>query len=201
MINNRFSTVAGVLVIFAAFAARATAAEDTPDPNTQREFGARLQVCGACHGANGVPKAATIPIIWGQDENYLAKQLHDFESGDRAVEVMAWMTKSLEPEQLPPTTVFFAKKNWPAHPTPAAATTPPPGIAVCQSCHNTDFRGSKQAEGVATPRLAGQNYGYLVEAMRRFADGERKNNETMAQLMAAIPPAQRDAMARYLSGL
>ena len=201
MINKRFSTVAGVLVIVAAFAARATAAEDTPNPNTQREFGARLQVCGACHGANGVPKTATIPIIWGQQENYLAKQLHDFESGERAAEVMAWMTKSLEPGQLAPTTAFFAQKSWPAHATPAAATTPPPGIAVCQACHNTDFRGARQAEGVATPRLAGQNYEYLVESMRRFADGERKNNETMAQLMAALSPAQRDAMARYLSAL
>ena len=54
---------------------------------------------------------------------------------------------------------------------------------------------------MATPRLAGQNYEYLVESMRRFADGERKNNETMAQLMAALSPAQRDAMARYLSAL
>jgi cytochrome c553 len=114
---------------------------------------------------------------------------------------MAWMTKSLEPEQLAPTTQFFATKNWPAHATPAAATTPPAGIAVCQACHNTDFRGARQAEGVATPRLAGQNYEYLVEAMRRFADGERKNNETMAELMKQLSPAQRDAMARYLSQL
>jgi len=198
MVNSQFATVLGVLAIVAV---SANAAEPAPNPNTQREFGARLQVCGACHGTNGVPKNGSIPIIWGQDENYLAKQLHDFVSGDRAVEVMAWMTKGLEPEQLAPTTQFFAAKSWPAHATPAAATTPPQGIAVCQACHNTDFRGARQAEGVATPRLAGQNYEYLAEAMRRFADGERKNNETMAQLMKALSPAQRDAMARYLSQL
>src|SRR5437763_13597819 len=100
MISKRFSSVAGVLVLVAAFAARATAAEDTPNPNTQREFGARLQVCGACHGANGVPKTATIPIIWGQQENYLAKQLHDFTTGDRHVEVMARVARSCVPGQL-----------------------------------------------------------------------------------------------------
>jgi cytochrome c553 len=185
----------------AVVAVSANAAEPAANPNTEREFGARLQVCGACHGANGIPKNGSIPIIWGQDQNYIAKQLRDFASGDRAVEVMAWMTKSLEPEQLAPTTQFFATKTWPAHATPAAATTPPAGIAVCQACHNTDFRGARQAEGVATPRLAGQNYEYLVEAMRRFADGERKNNETMAELMKQLSPAQRDAMARYLSQL
>jgi len=37
--------------------------------------------------------------------------------------------------------------------------------------------------------------------MRRFAEGERKNNAIMMKMMAAIPPADREAMARYLSGL
>jgi len=201
MINNHFATVLGVFIVVGALAAPAIAAEAAPDPNVQREFGARLQVCSACHGANGVPKNGTIPIIYGQQEDYLAKQLHDFVTGDRAVEVMAWMSKSLEPEQLAPTSVFFAKKTWPAHPTAAAAATPPAGITVCQACHNTDFRGARQAEGMVTPRLAGQNYEYLVEAMRRFADGERTNNSDMVQIMKAITPAQRETMARYLAGL
>jgi cytochrome c553 len=61
--------------------------------------------------------------------------------------------------------------------------------------------GAPQAEGISTPRLAGQNYEYLVESMRRFADGERTNNSDMAQIMKAISPANREAMARYLSSL
>jgi cytochrome c553 len=54
---------------------------------------------------------------------------------------------------------------------------------------------------MATPRLAGQSYEYLVEAMRRFAEGEWKNNASMMQVMAAISPSDREAMALYLSGL
>jgi cytochrome c553 len=54
---------------------------------------------------------------------------------------------------------------------------------------------------MATPRLAGQSYEYLVQEMRRFAEGERKNTTTMVQIMAGIAPAEREAMARYLSGL
>jgi len=61
--------------------------------------------------------------------------------------------------------------------------------------------GAVQAEGMTTPRLAGQNYDYLVEAMRRFADGERTNNADMVQIMKGISPADRDAMAKYLSAL
>jgi cytochrome c553 len=55
--------------------------------------------------------------------------------------------------------------------------------------------------GLAAPRLAGQRYEYLVEAMRRFADGERTNNADMRRMMEAISPADREAMARYISGL
>ena len=53
----------------------------------------------------------------------------------------------------------------------------------------------------AGPRLAGQSHEYLVEAMRRFADGERTNNAYMMNLMKAISPADREAMARYISGI
>jgi cytochrome c553 len=67
---------------------------------------------------------------------------------------------------------------------------------LCQICHQQNFVG-----GLPAPRLAGQRYEYLVEAMRRFADGERTNNTDMANLMKAISPADREALARYLSGL
>jgi cytochrome c553 len=201
MISNRFSTVAGVLVLLAALTARSSAAENVPDPNTQREFGAKLQVCSACHGANGVPKSPTIPIIWGQQENYLEKQLHDFRTAARSAEVMNWMANTLNEPEVRPSTAFFANKKWPARVQPAAAMTPPAGIAVCQACHQANFMGAPQNEGAPTPRLAGQSYDYLVEAMRRFADGERTNNADMVQIMKALSPAQRDAMAHYLSAL
>jgi cytochrome c553 len=201
MITKRIPNVLGVLFVIVALGAPARAAETTPDPNTQREFGAKLQVCGACHGNNGVPKGPNIPIIWGQQESYVAKQLHDFGTGDRAVEVMKWMSDTLTPSEMAPGTVFFATKTWPARTRPAAAVTPPTGIAVCAACHQQNFMGAAQAEGKATPRLAGQNYEYLVEQMRRFADGERTNDADMVQIMKAVSPADREAMARYLSVL
>ena len=61
--------------------------------------------------------------------------------------------------------------------------------------------GAAQAEGISTPRLAGQNYEYLVEEMRRFADGERANNADMVQIMKGLSAADRDAMAKYLASL
>jgi len=195
----RIQIVFGVLVVLAA---PALAAQGVPDPSTDREFSAKLSVCTECHGANGVRKMATIPHISGQPESYLLKQLRDFERGERHDEVMVWMTKLvLTQQELGVAAAYFAKQKWPARSPGATATPAPPGIAVCGACHATDFLGAKQADGMAAPRLAGQSYEYLVESMRRFAAGERKNNAIMTKMMAAMSPADREAMARYLSGL
>ena len=183
----------GVLVALAAMAAPANAAQGVPDPSTDRELSAKLYVCNECHGVSGMRVNATIPIpvISGQHENYLAKQLNDFYKGARTDEVMLWAAKTVTQEELRVAAAYFAKQKWPARSGAAASTPPPPGIAGCQACHDTP----------AAPRLAGQRYEYLVEAMRRFAEGERKNNDIMVKMMAATPAADREAMARYLSGL
>ena len=187
MIDNHFPTIFGTLVILAALAAPANAAEG---------IDAKLQVCGSCHGENGQPIDATIPIIWGQTEYFLVKQLHDYKSGDRENLVMASFAKRLTQADLRPAAAYFASKSWPARPAPAASASPPDGIVVCQICHQPNFVG-----GLPAPRLAGQSYEYLVEAMRSFADGERTNNADMVKLMQPLSTAEREAIARYISGL
>jgi cytochrome c553 len=205
MINNHFLTVFGapvVLAVVAILAAPANGAERIAvvsqgvAPTGEREFGAKMVVCAICHGARGAPQNPTIPVIWGQQENYLLKQLHDFDSGDRAFEAMAWMASTLSQSEMASAAADFAKKSWPARSAGATATTPPATAAVCQVCHQQNFVG-----GLPAPRLAGQSYEYLVEAMRRYADGERTNSADMTNLMKALPPAEREAMARYISGL
>jgi cytochrome c553 len=187
MINNHFPTIFGTLVILAALAAPGNAAEG---------IDAKLQVCSSCHGENGVPIDATIPIIWGQTEYFLVKQLHDYKSGDRENLVMASFAKRLTQADLRPAARYFASKGWPARSAPAASASPPDGITVCQICHQPNFVG-----GLPAPRLAGQSYEYLVEAMRSFADGERTNNADMVKLMQPLSTAEREAIARYISGL
>ena len=206
MTNNHFPTVFGVLGVVVALAAPANAVEHaierpalaTPGNAAEAEaiLGAKLLVCNTCHGDNGVPRNAATPIIWGLQENYLLKQLHDFTSGDRDNEVMTWMATALTPAELGSAAVYFAKKDWPARPVGAASTSPPAIVAVCQACHQPNLAG-----GLPAPRLAGQRYDYLVEAMRRYAEGERTNNAEMMNIMKALSPAEREAMARYISGL
>src|ERR1700751_817542 len=97
MINNHFSPVFGALIVLVVLCSSPNAAERTvvgsqgSAPAGKRDYGAKLLFCPTCHGERGVPQNPTIPVIWGQQENYLLKQLHDFDSGDRAFEAMAWM--------------------------------------------------------------------------------------------------------------
>ena len=178
---------AAALIVVAAAAAAPAGAEGVED---------KLQVCGSCHGADGKPIDVTIPTIWGQTEYFLVKQLHDYRSGDRDNNVMASFAKRLTQAELRPAAALLSKRTWPAR-EPAAAPAPPPdGIAVCQICHQQNFVG-----GLPAPRLAGQSYEYLVEAMRSFADGERTNNADMVKIMQALPPAKREEIASYIAGL
>jgi cytochrome c553 len=201
MANNHFPTVFGVMAVVVALAAPANAADAVPGPDSQAEYGAKLLVCNACHGQDGTPRNGTIPVIWGQQDSYLIKQLHDFQSGDRASEVMSWMAKTLTQPDIEAAAADFAKKGWPARRVTVAATSPPAETALCQVCHAQNLGGGPTPGGPTAPRLAGQSYDYLVETMRRYAEGERKNNAEMVTIMGALSPAQRDAIARYISGL
>jgi cytochrome c553 len=213
MINDHFPTVFGVLVVLAALAAPANAAERAAHPaghiperppvatlgnvaEAEAILGAKLLVCNTCHGAVGVPRHPATPIIWGLQENYLLKQMHEFQSGARDNDVMTWMATALSQAEVGPVAAYFAKKSWPARPTNAASALPPAGIAVCQICHQQNLLG-----GLPGPRLAGQSYEYLLEAMSAFAEGKRTNNADMVKIMEAISPADREAMARYIAGL
>jgi cytochrome c553 len=199
MISNHFSIVFAVLAVLAApaHAAELTAVVSPGiAPAGDRDFGAKLLVCGTCHGAKGVPQNPTIPVIWGQQENYLQKQLHDFGSGDRTFEAMAWMASTLSQSEMASAATYFAKKNWPARSAGGTSASPPALVAVCQVCHQQNFVG-----GLPAPRLAGQRYEYLIEAMRRYADGERTNSADMTNIMKALSPSEREAMARYIAGL
>lgn len=173
--------------IFAVATAPATAADD---------IAAKVQVCSACHGQNGNSANASTPIIWGQQGNYLYKELHDYHSGDRQNPIMLPIAKGFGLEELRKVADYFAAKSWPARPAPIAVASPPVGVDMCRACHGQNFEG-----GAPAPRLAGLSYEYLVGAMRSFADGQRTNNLDMPGFMKTLTDNQREAIARYLSSL
>ena len=161
------------------------------------EIEAKVQLCASCHGAKGVPiDPKTIPVIWGQEQSYLMKQLRDFRNGERDSAIMTPLAKQLAEGELRKIAAYFAAKTWPARGASSKPPAPPKSIAQCQACHQPNFQG-----GPPAPRLAGLSYEYLVHEMREFATDERTNNLDMPKFMRMLTERERNAIARYISAL
>ena len=167
-----------------------------PPVHAADEIEAKAQLCAACHGGKGAPAdPKTIPVIWGQEQSYLMKQMRDFRNGERNSAIMSPIAKNLAEGDLRKIAAYFAAKTWPARAS-AKPPLPPKGIAQCQACHQPDFQG-----GMPAPRLAGLSYEYLVATMRAFAKEERANNLDMPGFMRVLTERERNAIARYLAAL
>ena len=168
-----------------------------PPAHAADEMEAKAQLCAACHGDKGAPTdPKTIPVIWGQEQSYLMKQLRDFRNGERASAIMSPIAKNLAEGDLRKIAAYFAAKTWPARRASAKAPLPPKGIAQCQACHQPNFQG-----GMPAPRLAGLSYEYLVAAMHAFATEERTNNLDMPKFIQMLTERERNAIARYVAAL
>src|ERR1019366_2108013 len=55
----------------------------------------KAAICGACHGADGIPASKEIPIIWGQHAGYIFLNLRDIQTGTRKNEQMEPILKML----------------------------------------------------------------------------------------------------------
>jgi cytochrome c553 len=163
---------------------------------------ARLTFCASCHGAQGVPPDNDVPVIWGQQADYLAKQLRDYRSGDRDNQIMSSVAESLSDDEITALTEWFSRQNWPAtasggqHPALPAET-----MTVCQTCHQPSYLGGAVANIGTAPRLAGQRAAYLAATMAAYANDERTNSTVMPPMMAPLSSANRAAIAAALGGL
>jgi cytochrome c553 len=188
MFTRLFPIVVGAGIGLSADVVPAYAADD---------FEAKVQLCAACHGQNGVPTdPKTIPVIWGQERSYLFKQMRDYRNGERDNPIMSPIAQGLDEEDLRKIAAYFAAKSWPAQNAAPVSVPPPKGIAQCQPCHQPNFQG-----GPPAPRLAGLSYEYLLASMHGFAADHRTNNGDMPKFMQTLSESERDAIARYLSAL
>ena len=158
--------------------------------------------CAGCHGQNGVPISADIPVIWGQRADYLFRQLSDFKSGARDSPMMQPNVADLSPADRRAFANYFGVKTWPKLGQPAASAQDAARASAdiasghCAQCHLDGFRGD-----AANPRLAGQNILYLQTTMQAFHDDVRANNPAMSALMKPYSDDDVSALARYLGGL
>jgi cytochrome c553 len=151
-----------LVVTFATVTAAAAGAADL-------EAGRRkAQPCAACHGPDGNASISGTPSLAGQPVYFTHWQLIKFRDGRRNDPEMSPFAKSLSDTDMADLAAYYEAQ----HPRPRQATTDPSKVAAgqrlaalhhCSSCHRPGFTGQQQV-----PRLAGQDYAYLLKLLRGF---------------------------------
>lgn len=172
-------------------------------------------VCVACHGADGNSAISANPILAGQGEEYIAKQLKNFKSADgkpavRNNAIMAGMAAAVPDEEIPNVAAWFASQKQ----KPAAAKDEKlaaegqkiwrqgnfkKGTPACAGCHGPAGAGLP----AQYPRLAGQYPEYTELQLKAFRAEERSNDaeKVMRTIAAKLSDAEIKAVAEYAAGL
>ena len=179
------------------------AALEAPAQAADVEAGRRkAEPCATCHGLEGNATTPGMPSLAGQPVFFTHWQLIKFRDGRRKDAQMSPFAKDLTDTDMADLAAYYATQT----PRPRPATTDPDKVAEgkrlatlhhCASCHRPDLTGQQQV-----PRLAGQDYDYLLRLLRGF------KNKTASDLdgtmtMAAQPLRDEDivSLVHFLANL
>ena len=163
---------------------------------------AKAQVCAACHGADGNSSAGTFPNLAGQNWRYIYIQLKDFKEGRRSDPVMSPMAAALSREDMIDVANFYAAQ--PAKPSTFKASDEKIRLGkakadetLCAMCHLGGFSGQNEI-----PRVAGQQYEYVVKQMKDFKARVRTNDAgNMTSVAKTLSDEDIVNLAHYISSL
>ncbi len=171
--------------------------------------------CGACHGQDGAsPIDPTYPVLAGQNEKYLLRQLQMIQSGERSAPLMAGQLNGKNDQDLADIAAYYA--SLPAKVSQAQADDETlaraeaiyrggildKGVAACTACHSPSGGGNAPA---GFPHVGGQPSAYTVKQLTAYREGQRKTDESYGGMMRGVASRLTDgeiaALADYLQGL
>ncbi len=151
--------------------------------------------CAGCHGAQGISPNDTWPNLAGQNAAYLARILAAYKSGDQKDVAMTPLAQELSTADIQNLAAYYAGLSCTAPPSEARIGDAAAGKAVaanCTACHGETGIGSNPA----WPTLAGQKPGYLVNVLKAFRAGLRKD-PMMAGVTRGLSDADIANLAAY----
>lgn len=166
-----------------------------------------FQLCAPCHGVNGGGGLkGDAPVLAHQHRSVLARQLVDFRHGrrlDPRMEGMASKHHLATTQDMADVVSYVSRLPAPSSNAIGDGRLVAPGAQVyaaqCASCHG---RGAEGDDRSMTPRLAGQNYNYLLRQMYGAVDGRRTNvGAEHIELLKHLAPADFLGVSDYLSRL
>lgn len=144
--------------------------------------------CASCHGAKGISPNDTWPNLAGQHGTYLARILAAYKSGDQKDVAMTPLAQALSDADIQNLAIYYAGLSCNGTPSKPQAGDVAAGQALanknCAACHGKTGIGSNPA----WPKLAGQKTGYLVNVLKTFRGGLRKD-----PMMAGVVRGLSDA--------
>ena len=152
--------------------------------------------CAGCHGEAGVGGNVTGPGLAGQKAGYLADALNAYKTGGRTDPVMTAMAKDLADTDIENLAAYFAEstcrsaKNGDKKIVAAGQAV----AARCAACHGAKGIGVQPA----WPNLAGLSKEYLVNALKSYKSGGRKNG-MMDGIAKDLSDADAASVASYYS--
>ena len=159
------------------------------------------QMCVACHGPKKTLNNET-PILSGQTWQYLYFQMRDFKRGRRTNEFMSPIMKQMSKEDMYNLAAFYTDSKYQSENEEGDAALIDKGRkiaddALCTMCHLGSFKGQNEV-----PRVAGQNYSYIVKQLLAFKNKKRTNDAgTMTAYTSNMTKEQIDAVASYVANL
>jgi len=189
----------GVPIALALLAATVGAPAHAADVEAGRR---KAEACGACHGADGNATIPGTPSLSGQPVYFTHWQLIKYRDGRRKDPQMSPVAKNLSDTDMADLAAYYAAQR--ALPRPAttdpAKVTEGKRLAVlhhCASCHRPDLSGQQQV-----PRLAGQDYEYLLRLLRGFkAKTASDLDGTMTMAVQPLRDEDVENLVHYMASL
>ena len=163
---------------------------------------AKAALCAACHGPAGKATDPAFPILAGQTARYLYLQLRDFQEGRRSDPQMSPMAKDLSRDEMRELADYYAKQKPPPQAFKVDAAKAKLGRAkadetLCTMCHLGGFAGQNEV-----PRVAGQNYDYIVKQLGDFKARRRTNDAgNMTAVAGTLSDDDIESLAQYIANL
>jgi len=163
---------------------------------------ATAAVCAACHGEDGNALIPGYPTLAGQTWRYIYIQLKDYKEGRRSHPIMTAMASNLSRDEMVNVANYFAGFRLKPNGFVADEAKVKLGKAkadetLCTMCHLGGFSGQNEI-----PRVAGQQYGYVVEQLRNFKARTRTNDAgNMTSVAQTLSDTDIENLGHYISGI
>lgn len=170
----------------------------------------KSQLCAGCHGELGISTDPLIPNLGGQYDNYIVKQIRNYQLGTRTHVIMSAMASTISDDDLFDVAAYYSSQNKNNGSGKSEnrlgkklySDNSISNMALaCVNCHGERGHGLEPRIS-AFPVIGGQRKEYIRQQLFNFRDGRRTNtpNNIMNRITGSLTDAQIESLADYVSG-